>query len=144
FDIYFTSPLVHGMTPHQFCYSLYALDSSGNSNAPFLRNIIASKGSWGVSHTVPTESRPGHVALIAGFYEDVSAVARGMKHPIYFNKKERTFYVFCSSFPYIMNMEATVCKLDSQFMPIFSLCFIELLILKNSVYVFEIHLFNFL
>ena len=98
FDIYFKSPLVHGMQPIEAlnrqapAKRLVLIVADGLRYDSFYNKIDSDselylsklrqsrKGLFAVSNTqMPTETRPGHVAMIAGFYEDLSAVAKGWK-----------------------------------------------------------------
>ncbi|CAG9859115.1 unnamed protein product [Phyllotreta striolata] len=103
FEVYFSSPLEHGMQPVKSTTNppakrliLFVADGlraqamfedPNLDRTPFLTHIKQNKGSWGVSHTrVPTESRPGHVAILAGIYEDPSAILKGWKsNPVDFD-----------------------------------------------------------
>ncbi|KAF5273367.1 hypothetical protein FQR65_LT04659 [Abscondita terminalis] len=123
FDIYFVSPIYHGMTPHKSgalplakrvvlfvsdglrASSLYGEDMK--INAPFLSYAIDFLGSHGIAHTqVPTESRPGHVALLAGFNEDPSAITKGWQsNPVEFDSViNQSSNAWCWGSPDIVDM----------------------------------------
>lgn len=122
FDIYFKTPIVRGITSNHnpvpgpakrlvFIVADGLRADSFYSNAkdttPFLRSKLESDGSWGVSHTrVPTESRPGIVALAAGIYEDPSAVFKGWKeNPVEFDSLfNQSRYTWAWGSPDIVHM----------------------------------------
>ncbi|XP_050437508.1 GPI ethanolamine phosphate transferase 1 [Adelges cooleyi] len=96
FDIYFKSPIISGIPDQKVQFEPPAdrlvlfvadglradifYDHVNHGSSTLFKNIIDSAASYGICHTrVPTESRPGHIALIAGFYEDPSAIFKGWK-----------------------------------------------------------------
>lgn len=112
FVIYFRSPVITGLNPQENIPNppanrLVLIVTDGLraesffknqcADIPNIRRLIRSQGQVGISQTrVPTESRPGHIALIAGLYEDPSAVLRGWKsNPIdfdnVFNRSSHTY-----------------------------------------------------
>ncbi|VDO09185.1 unnamed protein product [Rodentolepis nana] len=112
FDVYYTSPLVHRGTYDRpsvpgLVKTVVFIVADGlrydklfteeMEDTPTLRKLMRTEGLWGFSHTrVPTESRPGHVAMFAGFYEDVASITKGwqanaVEFDSIFNRSYRAF-----------------------------------------------------
>ena len=96
FDIFLTSPVITGLEAVQpsalpparrvVVFSADGLrhstfiseDQEEKVRANFLLDRACNGGRYAISVTqIPTESRPGHVAMFGGFGEDVSAVMEG-------------------------------------------------------------------
>ncbi|XP_058174694.1 GPI ethanolamine phosphate transferase 1-like [Anopheles ziemanni] len=122
FYIHFRSPILQGLpdgdehdTPPADRLVLFVADGlrlesflkGSLERTPFLRKTLLNVGVFGVSNTrVPTESRPGHAALLGGVYEDPSAVFRGWKeNPVEFDSiLNRSSVSYCWGSPDIVNM----------------------------------------
>lgn len=100
FDVHFQSPLVAGVeradarlrAPARRLVIFVADGARADAVFDEARGAAhvrsrARGGAWGVSHArAPTESRPGHVALLGGFYEDPSAITKGWSaNPVEFD-----------------------------------------------------------
>jgi GPI ethanolamine phosphate transferase 1 len=71
-----------------------------NEEDNYLLNLIKNKNAkWGISHTrVPTESRPCHLAMLGGFYEDMSNIFTGWK------ENKETFDTVFNKTKYVLQM----------------------------------------
>ncbi|XP_017781668.1 PREDICTED: GPI ethanolamine phosphate transferase 1 [Nicrophorus vespilloides] len=129
-DLYFKSPVNTGMTPYKsdkpFAQRavLFVADglraetffNSKNHRTPYLSQLCNGTGAFGVINTrVPTESRPGHVAILAGLYEDPSAIFTGWKANLvsFDSIINQSNYVWALGSPDIVNIfpKLDTCKL---------------------------------
>jgi phosphatidylinositol glycan class N len=102
-DVYLRSPLVHGAHPISCveegpppAQRLVFFVSDGlkadtlfdeEVDTPFLRSVLEEQGAFGLSYAhLPTETRPCHVSLLAGIYEDNSAIMEfWRRNPVWFD-----------------------------------------------------------